>query len=281
MANSDTIRWDSRGKHLNGKFYKPDNPPGFMDKAVQILVSGHQVSAKDAEGIVAYLADQYLYHKDIEKTAPGFASVRNKLGVLQKRIRDLVTEIRGLDEVTVSAIAGSSLVLLLEEEELESERFRSLLHNAQPEKFCNNFRNEDCNAESMWINKLINMDDYLEIVSGFLQKNKGYSDSGPRNGPYLNLRGTPELRLVMDGWSEFEINGLKPSATIGSKFYDFINNIRIYADEKLDRDSDWVHSYAVKYKKLVRTLEDCEINIKRLREYVESGTNTDDEFLDP
>jgi hypothetical protein len=34
----------------------------------------------------------------------------------------------------------------------------------------------------------------------------------------------------------------------------------------------------LKYTKLIKRLEDCEINIQRLRERVESGTNTDDEL---
>ena len=279
MANSDTIRWDSRGKHYNGKFFKPAaNPSNNMAQAVRILMSGDVASTKEAEGIVARLADRYLERKELEKTAPGFGTVRKKLGVLQKRIRDLVDEIRDLDEVTISAISGSSLVLLDEEEELDSEQFRNLLDSAQPEKFCNKNQHEVCKSESMWINKLVNMDNYLEMVSKFLQKNKRYSDKGPRNGPYLNLRGTPELRLVVDGWSDFENYGLDPSAAKGIEFYDFINNVKIYAEGDLDCNRDWAHGCVLKYMKLIAQLENCEINIKRLRECVESGTNTEDEL---
>jgi len=278
MANSGPNRWDSRGKHLNGKVFRPANPLGVKVQAARILASGGEVSGMDAEDIVGHIADRYLHCKYLEKTAPGFGDVRKKLGVLQKRIRDLVDEIRGLDEVTVSAISGSSLVILLGEEDIDPGYFKTILNFAKPEKFCNKFNDEFNIAESMWINGLKNMDDYLEIVSDFLHKNKKYSSRGPKNGPYLNLRGAPELRLVMDGWSEYEINGLEPSATIGSEFYEFINCIKIYADGDMDRDSDWVHAYVLQYMKLIKCLEDCEISIERLRKRIDSGASSDDEL---
>lgn len=252
-----------------------DDLAANREDAAKILVAKGVTDIEDAREVVELLAIKYCRRKELATTAPRFSTIKENIDHIGASLEELINYINNLDEYSIEYITESKLMILFDDKNnLDPAKYFELFEKANPHQLCNNMINSK--QDSTWINKLSGLREYLVLLSKTMNNNLEYKDKGGNTGPYINRKGTPEFRLVIEGWKEYSLDNPIPSATRGSDFYNFINHIKRFTDGSNEISSDWVHPHILKYKKIIKIQNSIEKEIAKIRRQIKKDESNED-----